>query len=126
MLMPLSEGPGGYGAKKQAEWPEMVDAVLNPKLLILAVALFGAGCMTNDNATDLIGTAAVPVPVTEIAGNHCDLRRHDARGVGRRQGIQRLRALPRLNFARVNVTVPKVAQDRPDRAQQAAASPTIR
>ena len=47
-----------------------MTAVLNPKLLILAVALFGAGCMTNDNATDLIGTSAVPVVPTEIAGNH--------------------------------------------------------
>ena len=44
--------------------------MLKPKLLVLAAALLGAGCMTNDNATDLIGTAAIQVPATEIAGNH--------------------------------------------------------
>ena len=42
--------------------------MLNPKLLILAAALLGAGCMTNDNGADLIGTGAIAVPATEIAG----------------------------------------------------------
>ena len=81
--------------------------VLNPKLLILAAALLGAGCMTNDNAADLIGTGAIAVPATEIAGNHSIFvtttrePSADAKVFGNsRSG--------RLNFARVNVTVPKV------------------
>ena len=63
MLMPFSEGPESL-AKKRAEWPESMPAVLNPKFLILALALLGAGCMTDDGETDLLSLAAVPVPVT--------------------------------------------------------------
>lgn len=80
--------------------------MVNPKLLILAAALLGAGCMTNDNATDLIGTSAVQVPVTEIAGNHsifvATTRKAsaDAKVFGNSRSAK-------LNFARVNVTVPK-------------------
>ena len=81
--------------------------MLNPKLLILAAALLGAGCMTNDDATDLIGTGAIAVPATEISGNHSIFvattrePSADAKVFGNaRSG--------RLNFARVNVTVPKV------------------
>ena len=44
--------------------------MLNRKILILALALLGAGCMTDDDANALIGTSSVQVPVTEIAGNH--------------------------------------------------------
>ncbi len=80
--------------------------MLRPKLLILALALLGAGCMTNDNATDLVGTGSVQVPVTEIAGNHSIFvtttreASSDAKVFGNSRS-------PRLNFARVNVTVPK-------------------
>jgi esterase/lipase superfamily enzyme len=80
--------------------------VLNPKLLILALALLGAGCMTDDGATDLIGTAAIQVPVTEIAGNHSIFvaTTRQASSDAKVFGNSRSR---RLNFARVNVTVPK-------------------
>jgi esterase/lipase superfamily enzyme len=80
--------------------------VLNPKFLILAAALLGAGCMTNDNATDLIGTAAVPVPVTEIAGNHSIFVATTREASTDAKVFTNSRS-PKLNFARVNVTVPK-------------------
>lgn len=83
--------------------------MLNPRLLIVALSLFGAGCMTNDNSTDLIGTAAIQVPATEIAGNHSIFvattrePSADAKVFGNARSA-------RLNFARVNVTVPKSHQ----------------
>jgi esterase/lipase superfamily enzyme len=80
--------------------------VLNPRLLILAVALLGAGCMTNDNATDLIGTAAVPVQATEIAGNHSIFVATTREASADAKVFTNSRS-PKLNFARVNVTVPK-------------------
>src|SRR6187200_1576617 len=81
--------------------------VLNPKLLILAVAMFGAGCMTNDNATDLIGTSSVPVAATEIAGNHSIFVATTREASADAKVFTNSRS-PKLNFARVNVTVPKV------------------
>ena len=80
--------------------------MLNPKFLILALALLGAGCMTNDNATDLIGTAAVPVPVTEIAGNHSIFVATTREASPDAKVFSNSRS-PKLNFARVNVTIPK-------------------
>jgi esterase/lipase superfamily enzyme len=80
--------------------------VLNPKLLILAAALLGAGCMTNDNATDLIGTAAIQVPATEIAGNHSIFVATTREASADAKVFSNARS-PKLNFARVSVTVPK-------------------
>jgi esterase/lipase superfamily enzyme len=80
--------------------------VLKFRLLAVALALFGAGCMTNDNATDLIGTAAVPVPVTEIAGNHSIFVATTREASADAKVFNNSRS-PKLNFARVNVTVPK-------------------
>ena len=80
--------------------------MLNPKFSILALALLGAGCMTNDNATDLIGTAAVPVPVTEIAGNHSIFVATTREASPDAKVFSNSRS-PKLNFARVNVTIPK-------------------
>ena len=75
------------------------------KFHILALAFFIAGCATQ-HETDLLGTASVHVPVSEIAGNHSIFiattreRSSDAKQVfaGGRSAT--------LNFARVNVTVP--------------------
>lgn len=80
--------------------------MLKIRLLAVALALFGAGCMTNDNATDLIGTAAVPVPVTEIAGNHSIFVATTREASADAKVFNNSRS-PKLNFARVNVTVPK-------------------
>lgn len=80
--------------------------MLNPKLLILAAALLGAGCMTNDNATDLIGTSAVAVAPTEIAGNHSIFVATTREASADAKVFNNARS-PKLNFARVNVTVPK-------------------
>ena len=83
--------------------------MLNPKLLILAAALLGAGCMTNDNATDLIGTSAVQVAPTEIAGNHSIFVATTREASADAKVFNNARS-PKLNFARVNVTVPKSHQ----------------
>jgi esterase/lipase superfamily enzyme len=79
---------------------------LKPTFLILALALVSAGCMTNDNATDLIGTSAVQVPVTEIAGNHSIFVTTTREASADAKVFTNSRS-SRLNFARVNVTVPK-------------------
>lgn len=82
----------------------------NPKLLmILAAALLSAGCLTNDGATDLIGTAAIQVPVTEIAGNHSIFVATTREASADAKVFSNARS-PKLNFARVNVTVPKSHQ----------------
>jgi esterase/lipase superfamily enzyme len=81
--------------------------VFDPKLLILALALLAGGCMTNDNATDLIGTAAVVVPATEISGNHSIFVATTREASSDAKVFNNSRS-PKLNFARVNVTVPKV------------------
>jgi esterase/lipase superfamily enzyme len=80
--------------------------VLNPKFLILAAALLGAGCMTNDTSTDLIGTSAIQVPVTEIAGNHSIFVATTREASADAKVFSNSRSTT-LNFARVNVTVPK-------------------
>lgn len=75
---------------------------LLPLLLTLALS----SCATQP-ATGLLGSAAMPVPVTEIAGNHAIFvtttrERSDEAGKvfdGSRSAV--------LNYARVNVTVPK-------------------
>lgn len=81
--------------------------MLNPKFLILALGLLGAGCMTNANETDLIGTAAIEVPVTEISGNHSIFVATTREPSSDPKVFGNSRS-PRLNFARVNVTVPKL------------------
>lgn len=83
--------------------------MLNPKLLILAAALLTGGCMTNDGATDLVGTAAIQVPVTEIAGNHSIFVATTREASADAKVFNNARS-PKLNFARVNVTVPKAHQ----------------
>jgi len=80
--------------------------VLKSKILILALALLSAGCMTNNQATDLIGTGSVEVPVTEIAGNHSIFVATTRQASSDAKVFSNSRS-PRLNFARVNVTVPK-------------------
>jgi esterase/lipase superfamily enzyme len=77
------------------------------KPAILALALLGAGCMTDDDATDLIGTAAIQVPVTEIVGNHSIFVATTREASTDAKVFTNSRS-PRLNFARVNVTVPKL------------------
>ena len=84
-----------------------MPAVSNPKFLILALALLGTGCMSNDNETDLLSLAAVPVPVTEIAGNHSIFVATTREPSADPKVFGNSRS-SRLNFARVNVTVPKV------------------
>ena len=84
-----------------------MPAVLNPKFLILALALLGTGCMTDDGETDLLSLAAVPVPVTEIAGNH-SIFVATTREPSADPKVFGSSRSSRLNFARVNVTVPRM------------------
>ncbi len=81
--------------------------MFRPKLMILALALLCAGCMTNSASTDLIGTGSVEVPVTEIAGNHSIFVTTTRQASSDAKVFSNSRS-PRLNFARVNVTVPKL------------------
>ncbi len=81
--------------------------MLKMKPAILALALLGAGCMTDDDATDLIGTAAIQVPVTEIVGNHSIFVATTREASTDAKVFTNSRS-PRLNFARVNVTVPEL------------------
>ncbi|MEQ1942762.1 alpha/beta hydrolase [Mesorhizobium sp. VNQ89] len=62
--------------------------------------------MTNNQATDLIGTGSVQVPVTEIAGNHSIFVATTRQASSDAKVFSNSRS-PKLNFARVNVTVPK-------------------
>ena len=79
------------------------------KLCIIALALLVAGC-AGRQTQELLGSAMMSVPVTEIAGNHsifiATTRKHsDEPGKvfdGERSAT--------LNYARVNVTVPRVHQ----------------
>lgn len=80
--------------------------MLNPKFLILAAALLAGGCMTNDKATDLVGTSAVAVAPTEIAGNHSIFVATTRQASADAKVFTNSRS-PKLNFARVSVTVPK-------------------
>ncbi len=80
--------------------------MLKSKFLILALALLSAGCMTNNQATDLVGTGSVQVPVTEIAGNHSIFVATTRQASSDAKVFSNSRS-PKLNFARVNVTVPK-------------------
>ena len=85
--------------------------MFRPALTLLLTALLASGCVTNapdETKTELLGSASmVNVPVSEIAGNHSIFvattrsRSDDPNKVfdGGRSA--------RLNFARVNVTVPK-------------------
>lgn len=75
--------------------------------MIVALALMLAGCMTNDTATDLMATTNISVPVTEIAGNH-SIFVASARMSSSDAKVFTSTRSPELNFARVNVTVPKV------------------
>ena len=74
---------------------------------ILAIALLATGCVSS-KTDGLIGTASMVVPVDQIAGNHsifvATTRDHAEDG---RHVFDGGRS-PRLNFARVNVTVPRV------------------
>ena len=78
------------------------------KLNVLVVALvLLAGCVTRE-ATDLIGTSSVPVTATEIAGNHSIfVATTRAYSDSSSKVFDNSRSAV-LNFARVNVTVPKV------------------
>lgn len=80
--------------------------MLKSKFLILVLALLSAGCMTNNQATDLVGTGSVQVPVTEIAGNHSIFVATTRQASSDAKVFSNSRS-PKLNFARVNVTVPK-------------------
>ncbi len=79
------------------------------RILVFALLILLAGCVTRE-ATDLIGTSSVPVDATELAGNHsifvATTRAHaeDSSKVfdNSRSSV--------LNYARVNVTVPKIHQ----------------
>jgi esterase/lipase superfamily enzyme len=78
------------------------------KFRILALALLVAGCATQ-NETDLLGTAAIPVPVSasEIAGNHSIfIATTRELAADSKQVFDNSRSA-KLNFARVNVTVPQ-------------------
>ena len=83
--------------------------MLKSKFLILALALLGAGCMTNDTANDLVGATPVQVPVTEIAGNHSIFVTTTREASSDNKVFTNSRS-HRLNFARVNVTVPRIHQ----------------
>ncbi|HEY6633317.1 MAG TPA: alpha/beta hydrolase [Rhizobiaceae bacterium] len=65
--------------------------------------------MTNDGATDLVSTAAMQVPVTEIAGNHSIFVATTREPSADAKVFNNARS-PKLNFARVNVTVPNSHQ----------------
>lgn len=80
--------------------------MFRPKFLIIVLALFSAGCMTNDTSTDLIGTGSVAVPVTDIAGNHSIFVATTRQASPDAKVFTNSRSTE-LNFARVNVTVPK-------------------
>ena len=98
--------------------------MLNPKLLILAA--FAARRRLHDQRQrhDLIGTAAVPVAVTEIAGNHSIfVATTRERRPTPRSSTTRVRR--KLNFARVNVTVPE-SHETGQIERKSPASPTIR
>ncbi|MBX3580912.1 MAG: alpha/beta hydrolase [Rhizobiaceae bacterium] len=62
--------------------------------------------MTNDTSTDLIGTGSVAVPVTDIAGNHSIFVATTRQASSDAKVFTNSRS-SELNFARVNVTVPK-------------------
>lgn len=70
------------------------------------MALLSAGCMTDDTANDLIGTGSIDVPVTEIAGNH-SIFVATTRGASDDAKVFASTRSSKLNFARVNVIVPK-------------------
>lgn len=77
------------------------------RFLAFTLVLFVAGCVSQE-ATDLIGTSSVSVPATEIAGNHSIFvatTRSYAQSSNKVFDNSRSSV---LNFARVNVTVPKV------------------
>jgi esterase/lipase superfamily enzyme len=79
------------------------------KTCIVAIALSVAGCATQQT-TELLGSAVVGAPVMDIAGNHSIFiattrQRSDEAG----QVFDGERSA-RLNYARVNITVPKVHQ----------------
>lgn len=81
--------------------------MLPSKFIIVAAALFLSGCISQPSGELLTGSV-VNVPVTEIAGNHAIfIASTRERAADDKQVFDRGRSAM-LNFARVNVTVPKI------------------
>ena len=81
--------------------------VLKNRFVVVLLVLLVTGCITQPEA-DMLGTSSVQVAPTEIAGNHSIFvatTRDYAKNTGKVFDNSRSSV---LNFARVNVTVPKI------------------
>ncbi|MET3792570.1 alpha/beta hydrolase [Aquamicrobium terrae] len=75
-------------------------------LLAIALSLVVAGCTTN-RSEEILGSALVPAAVTDIAGNHSIFIATTRKRSTDRSKVFEGERSATLNFARVNVTVPR-------------------